>query len=245
MINFNLLHHKQYLRKVYYRASPFPHIVIDNFLLPEILNASLEEIKNIDNDRWAFDTGDSHQINKYYLPAGGPDERIADDLKYVENNAPITFDVLNYLYSNEMLNFISNLTGIPNLQADRSWFGAGIHKIVRDGRLDIHADFNLNWKINKYRRANLLLYLNKNWLEEYNGHLELWSRDMSACVKKVTPIFNRAVIFNTDKTSYHGHTIPLAVPEGTVRYSLALYYYSDVPPPEDEEMRFVTWQNAF
>ena len=26
-----------------------------------------------------------------------------------------------------------------------------------------------------YRRLNLLLYLNKDWQEEFRGHLELWN----------------------------------------------------------------------
>ena len=48
---------------------------------------------------------------------------------------------------------------------------------------------------------------------------------MSDCQKKVLPIFNRAVIFSTDETSYHGHPESLLCPEGRTRKSIALYYY--------------------
>jgi hypothetical protein len=49
---------------------------------------------------------------------------------------------------------------------------------------------------------------------------------MKRCVRKISPVANRAVIFTTDPTSYHGHPEPMLCPEGTMRRSLALYYFS-------------------
>lgn len=40
------------------------------------------------------------------------------------------------------------------------------------------------------------------------------------------PIANRAVIFATSETSFHGHPEPMRLPKGTYRKSIALYYYS-------------------
>lgn len=243
MINSDIIRNAKNLNNLFNYSLPYPHIVIDNFIQKDILNDVLNELLTF-ND-WSFDEGlTSFQVNKFYVPATDSDESMKKSLDIIKNKAPIAFKTLNYLYSDDVMNFMTTLTGIPNLQPDKSWFGAGIHKIVNDGRLAIHSDFNLNWKTNKYRRANLLLYLNKDWKDEYNGHLELWETDMSKCALKIAPIFNRAVIFNTDKTSYHGHTQPLNVPPGIARYSLALYYYSDVPPKNDEEQRFVTWKNT-
>jgi len=76
------------------------------------------------------------------------------------------------------------------------------------------------------RRMNVIIYLNRDWQEEYNGALELWSRDMTHAVKRITPLWNRCVIFNTDADSWHGHPDPLAAPEGVFRRSVALYYYT-------------------
>src|SRR5262249_6397264 len=103
----------------------------------------------------------------------------------------------------------------------------GMHQSVRGGFLNVHADFtvhpqHVNWR----RRLNVIVYLNQDWKEEYNGHLELWSRDMTRCVKRVTPVFNRWVLFATDDTSFHGHPVPLACPPSLTRKSLALYYYT-------------------
>jgi hypothetical protein len=73
---------------------------------------------------------------------------------------------------------------------------------------------------------NVIVYLNEGWREEYSGSLELWSRDMKNKVKSVAPVINRCVIFNTDADSYHGHPDPLATPDGVLRRSVALYYYT-------------------
>jgi hypothetical protein len=79
----------------------------------------------------------------------------------------------------------------------------------------------------------LLLYLNRDWKEEYGGNLELWTRDMSRCIKRVLPVFNRCVVFSTTDFSFHGHPDPLTCPEGRTRKSVAMYYYSNGRPAEE------------
>lgn len=49
---------------------------------------------------------------------------------------------------------------------------------------------------------------------------------MKSKVKSVAPVWNRCVIFNTDADSYHGHPDPLTTPDGVLRRSVALYYYT-------------------
>ena len=105
-----------------------------------------------------------------------------------------------------------------------------MHQIVRGGKLAIHADFNTHRRYGLDRRLNLLLYLNKNWREEYGGHLELWDRNMSGCQAKVLPVFNRVMIFSTTDYTYHGHPDPLNCPDGMTRKSLALYYFTNGRP---------------
>jgi hypothetical protein len=83
------------------------------------------------------------------------------------------------------------------------------------------------------RRLNLLLYLNKDWHEEYGGNLELWNRNMSKCEARVLPVFNRVMIFGTTDFTYHGHPDPLNCPEGMTRKSMALYYFSNGRPADE------------
>ncbi len=143
-------------------------------------------------------------------------------------------DILQFANSVPMLEFLEQLTGIPNLIGDPHLLGGGLHQIKRGGRLDVHADFNKHTYYDLDRRLNLLIYLNQDWHEEYGGHFELWDRDMTQCAKKVLPIFNRCTIFSTTDYSYHGHPEPLSCPTDRTRKSLALYYYSNGRPADEE-----------
>ena len=81
------------------------------------------------------------------------------------------------------------LTGIKEtLLNDPYFFGGGFHEIKKGGYLNIHADFNTHKTTRLNRRLNLLIYLNKNWREDYNGELELRDKNMKNAVKKIKPI---------------------------------------------------------
>jgi hypothetical protein len=76
-----------------------------------------------------------------------------------------------------------------------------------------------------HRRLNILIYLNKNWKEEYGGGLEMWNSDVSKMEKCVLPAFNRCLIFETSEISYHGYG-RINIPEGETRKSIYGYYYT-------------------
>src|SRR5690606_37213001 len=109
----------------------------------------------------------------------------------------LTRHLLLELNSGPFLEFLEKLTGIYPLIADNKMYGGGVHQIQKGGKLSIHADFNKHMDNLLDRRLNLLIYLNKNWKEEYGGNFEMWDRDMTSCQTKVLPIFNRCVVFST------------------------------------------------
>ena len=74
---------------------------------------------------------------------------------------------------------------------------------------------------------NLLIYLNKNWKEEYGGAIELWDKNMESCGVKVYPNINNVCIFSTDDKSFHGFPEPMNCPENVSRNSIAIYYYTN------------------
>jgi hypothetical protein len=87
--------------------------------------------------------------------------------------------------------------------------------------------------------------LNKNWREEYGGHLELWDPSSSRCEKRVLPVFNRCVVFSTTESSFHGHPVPLTCTEDQTRKSLAAYYYTNGrPEAERAKMHTTTWKDS-
>lgn len=99
-------------------------------------------------------------------------------------------EFLQYLNSPPVLRFLEELTGIPALVPDPYYLGGGLHQIERGGFLKIHADFNWREQMRLHRRINLLIYLNKDWKDEYGGHLELWDgNQVGGCRKKILPVF--------------------------------------------------------
>ncbi len=125
------------------------------------------------------------------------------------------------------LRLMTEITGINSLIADPDLVGGGLHQSLPGAFLDVHVDYNVHPKWKWHRRLNLLLYLNRDWRPEYKGNLELWDMERNTCVAEIEPLFNRAVLFETSKVSYHGHPQPLACPPGMTRKSLAVYYFSE------------------
>jgi 2-oxoglutarate-Fe(II)-dependent oxygenase superfamily protein len=204
------------LRSAFSSATPFPHVVIDRLFPEEALNRVLATFPLPQDPEWErFDNPREHKLgNRRGLLQA--DEALCTFLMAL-NSAP-------------MLDFLERLTGIPNLIPDPDFGGGGLHQIVRGGFLKIHADFNWHPKLQADRRLNMLLYLNKDWKEEYGGHLELWDRELRRAEKAILPLFNRTVIFATTDYSFHGHPQPLDCPEGLSRKSVSIYYYTHGRP---------------
>lgn len=205
------------LAAAFARAQPYPHIVIDDFLEPPIAQRCLEEFPSLDSEQWLHYT---HVNEKKFAKT---------DRKTFPPTIGETIDAVN---SPRFLRFVEKLTGIDKLVADESLMGGGLHQSTAGGYLNVHADFtghphHANWQ----RRVNLLIYLNADWQDAWGGHLELWDKEMTGCIEKVAPVFNRAVLFRTDADSFHGHPIPTTCPPSVTRKSLALYYFTEETDP--------------
>lgn len=195
----------------YARAQPYPHIVIDNFFEDWILETILAEFPRPADKNW----------DRHDFPA-----EVKLQSKDEQLMPLFTRQFLYALNSATFLKFLERLTGIDKLISDPQFEGGGLHQIQRGGKLAIHVDFNKHSYYGLKRRLNVLVYLNKDWKDEYGGHFELWNSDMTRMVSKIAPIFNRVVVFSTVQNSYHGHPDPLLSPAGVTRKSLALYYYT-------------------
>ena len=204
----------QKTKKAFADADPFPFIVLDDFLAPEIAEKLLAEHEKQGSSRnW----GAYNHIN----------ERKSGITKYDMMGETTKF-VIDSLSSKEFLGWLEKLTGITGLIADPELDGGGLHMIEKGGFLNVHVDFLAHTTKREWsRQLNLLIYLNHDWDPNWNGALELWDNTMSRPIQKIQPIFNRCVIFNTCEGSYHGHPHPLSCPDDIKRRSLALYYFRD------------------
>jgi hypothetical protein len=211
----------------YTQGQPFPHIVIDDFLPVEVLEKVLYEFP------------DPRQID-WHKSEHAAEKKLSTNRE--DQMGEITRLLLHQLNSSIFINFLEELTGIDGLIPDPHLLGGGLHQIERGSFLKIHADFNRHQKLKLDRRLNLLIYLNKDWQEEYGGYLELWNPEMTECGQRILPIFNRCTIFNTTDFSYHGHPDPLTCLDGQTRKSIALYYYTNGRPKEElSDFHWTTW----
>jgi hypothetical protein len=213
------------LRTSFQSATPYPHIVFDDFLEQRAAHEAMEEFAALQDSPW-------HS----YVHVNEAKFSHTDPTSW----GPCLRRILDTLNSPRFVDFVGELTGIEGLMADPALEGGGLHRSTTGGFLNVHADFtvhphHLDWS----RRINLLLYLNEDWRPNYGGDLELWSPDMKRCEKSIAPLGNRVVIFRTDMDSFHGHPEPMTCPKDVHRRSMALYYFTreDRPVVRSTEYR--------
>lgn len=194
----------------YRSQQPYPHGCFDNFLPAAILDRVREELQQLPEAEASFDRA-QEKLKTSYIPERLP--QYTRNLFYALNSRPF-------------IAFLEELTGIEGLIPDPYFIGAGIHVVANGGHLDIHADFNHHGKMNLERRLNVLIYLNKDWQEDWGGSFEIWDKNMERKEKSFVPLFNRMVCFNTTSDSWHGNPQTVANPNGDPRISIALYYYT-------------------
>ncbi len=222
----------------YRHASPFPHVVLDDFISEQWCRDLVAVFPQPGEDKnWrklhdSYADGDRSQAGKLGLP--NPREL-----------PPLIRELLLECNSGPFLRFLESLTGIEGLIPDPKFKGGGAHQVLPGGYLGIHADFTEHRYFRLSRRINVLIYLNEDWRDEWGGQLELWRRDLSGCERRVSPLMGRCVVFNTDATSFHGHPDPLDCPPEMTRRSIALYYYTHgrddhVPPVSSTDWRKVS-----
>lgn len=211
--------HTEDLARQFGAAQPFRHIVIEQFLDPQFCRELIAQFP-------PFAAGDAR--NESGELAG---KSVMNDI--VRLGPPyVRFDRL--MRDGEFLSTIGRIAGIPGLLYDEDYIGGGTHE-NRDGQeLDSHVDFNYHPRRGWHRRLNLIVFLNPQWDEAWGGCLELLrepSADTGDARKTVTPLANRAVIFETTESSWHGFRVIRTPPgSGIARKSLAVYFYSHDRP---------------
>ena len=204
----------QALAADYHAAKPFAHTCIDDFFDPEVLDQVSMEFPR------ATDLGVSFQNEREVKRATKTEREIP----------PFARAFIHALNSAPFIDFVERVTGISGLVGDPHLVGGGFHALERGGKLSIHTDFNFHTQLGLDRRVNILVYLNKGWREEFGGHFEAWTDGGEAAEAKYLPVFNRLIIFATTDYTFHGNPDPVMCPEGDVRKSVAMYYYSNGRP---------------
>lgn len=223
VINADVLDRRDEHARQFREALPFRHVVIDGFLDPALCQRILDDFPGFEERYARNEMGD----------VGGKAVRM--DVRDI-SDAYRGLD--RFLQTPEFLGYVSAVTGIPDLLYDADYIGGGTHE-NRDGQgLDAHVDFNYHPRTKTHRRLNLIVYLNHEWDERWGGALELHSDPWNPAadrIGRVLPLFNRAVIFETNEVSWHGFSrIDLPADRKRVsRKSFAIYLYTKQRPPQE------------
>ena len=200
------------LNKEFINAKPFPNVEINDFFKEEVAEALYRAFPKVtDDQKWIIY---NNPIEKKYA--------LTDF-----STLPQFQDLFALLQTDQLVELIKKISGIDNLEADPHLHGAGLHQHIPGGKLDMHLDYSLHPITGKERRVNLIVYFTKDWEADYGGAIELWNGDFSECEKRLSPCFNKAILFRTSDVSYHGLPLPIKCPENNSRKSIAIYYVSD------------------
>lgn len=195
-------------------ASPFDHCVVDDFFKPEVLAELVSDFPDYESDKWfVYRNAIEHKkaLNDWNAFPG------------------MTYRVLSELNSPEFIACISECVG-SELFADSGLHGGGWHiHGGSGGNLNPHLDYSIHPKAALERKVNIIIYMAPDVKGEHGGHLGLWESSEggeapAGLAKEVAPVFNRAVIFDTTQSSWHGMSRKFTAPEGVYRKSLAVYY---------------------
>jgi Rps23 Pro-64 3,4-dihydroxylase Tpa1-like proline 4-hydroxylase len=223
----------------YDSAIPTPHTVIDGFFRSDFIDPLASQFPPLE------------QMAKIFREPMSYKGQTSD----IANKAPAFASVFETLQSAEFIAQLEVVTGIKSLLPDPVLAGGGLHQSPSSGFLDLHVDANFH-PIDKtlHRRLNLIVYVSPGWDDAWGGHFELWSargKKPDRRIHSIPPRYNRAVIFNTTRTSWHG-VAPVRSPAGQSRKSLALFYYTKERPAEETYVdsssiwanRSVAWKRA-
>src|SRR5215471_6848949 len=113
-------------------AVPFPHVVIDNFLLPETADRIHHEVR-----KTAANVNASNDITQRGKVA-------CTDWDLFEES---TVKLMAFFNSASFIRPLEKITGIEGLIGDPWLEGGGIHQTSRGGFLKMHTDFNWHAKL--------------------------------------------------------------------------------------------------
>jgi len=209
-------------RESYRSATPWPHIVFDHLLDPDVISAAeTEELGP------GLDLGLRRTARMIKAESSEPSGAAARS-------------VLDSLSSSAFVSFLETLTGIEDLTPDSTHLSRGLYVFPPGAYQAIHRDFRRHPVTGMFHRLTVLVFLNSSWNDDYGGAFELWNARSRVCGRRIAPLAGNVVIFEPGPKAIHGVPDPIRCPPGRARLSLTCSYFTAAPGPDDRrESRFL------
>ena len=115
---------------------------------------------------------------------------------------------------------------MSNLLPDPSLYAGGVSAMVKGSFLNPHLDNSHDASQKRYRVLNSLYYVTPDWREEYGGNLELWDEGPKGTPRTIHSRFNRLVVMETNRQSWHSAS---RVTAGGRRTCVSNYFFREQP----------------
>lgn len=194
-------------------ATPFNHVIIDNFWEESVAQQLVAEIPDYTSTDWTV-----------HYQSALEDKKACN---HWDRFPATTYLAFTYLNSPEFVKIIEQIVGHDGVLTDIGLHGGGWHCHHRGGKLNVHVDYSIHPKLKLQRHYNLIIYMTPDWDKRWNGGLELWSHNSETnqpnkLIDTVENRFNRAVLFDTTQNAWHGLPEDLTCPDGVYRKSMAV-----------------------
>ena len=193
-----------------YYTNPVPMWIIDDFLPNDIFNEVVAEKSFVSN--WT-------DFSNEYSSSKRKESRNV-------TGAPLLESLMMSFNSNKTVNWLESITETEGLIPDPHYLGGGFCKVMSGSKLDLHTDFNWNNRLRLNRKVNLMLYINKEWNDDWGGALEFWDNEKSHCIQRIEPLPNRLIFWMYDTKLIHGFPGVLDCPDDISRDNLIHFYYN-------------------
>ncbi len=200
---------------------PFKHLVIDNLIDNDFAKMCMKDFPNLKKKR-LWEKSNIKSIEIKYRSIWNSEFDIPENI----------VSLVRILNSSIFLKALSKVFSIPKIMPDPYFTGGGLNVTEKGGLLDVHVDGNYHDASGLNRRLNILIYFNPGWEKSWGGEFGIYSNNGKKCVKKIQPLFNRMVAFDTHDYSFHGLPNPINFPKNKSRKSLILYYYTREKRPK-------------
>jgi len=201
----------QTLQKSFIESGKIKFFYLDNLISESILNQISA----------AFDKNISKLFDRKSLR-----ENKKVGVKY-DHYDQILSDFTAAIHSPRIIELISHITELDDLEPDSSMYAAGLSSMGYGNFLNPHLDNSHNFDRSKYRCLNLLYYCTPNWDEKNGGNLELWPEGPQTTPLTIASLSNRLVVMKTDRNSWHSVSKVIV---NKNRNCISNYYFSKFSP---------------